>query len=206
MDDLTLIRQTTSTATAYGFRFKWGWAIFTINDSTGELSVCSDWGSYSHRWNVGALGSEPGGATSTLTQFLARCCRQRDDYVVRKLKLDSRSKCLEEVFDADGTMRGVRRRVCEYRREQRITKPEARALWQLAAEWVRHEDGCTYDTCPDQLCRFLNGTIDAVYEYIETKPSARFVFLRDRLIPFFGEWLRANVIGAPAPAQAVANG
>lgn len=205
MDDLTLVRQTTTTANAYSFRFKWGWAIFTINESTGEVAICSDWGSYSHRWHVGALGERADGSRVTLTEFLAGCCsRDRDDYVVRKLKLDSQSKCLEDVFDREATLQGVRKCVREYRREQRLTRDEARELWHEALAWVDHEYGCTFESCPDQLCRFLNGTIDAAYEYIERKPSVRFVFLRDQLLPFFGKWLRDNVVNQPA--KAVANG
>jgi len=57
---------TISTATAYSFRFaNGGWAIFTVNDSTGELSIQSDWGEWAHRWHIGHLGSP------TLTKFIA---------------------------------------------------------------------------------------------------------------------------------------
>ena len=68
MKALEVARRTKSVATSYGYRFTdySGWAIFTVNDSTGELSLQSDWGNFSYRWNTGALGKG-----KTLTTFLA---------------------------------------------------------------------------------------------------------------------------------------
>lgn len=63
----------------YNFRFEpHGWAIFTVNDATGELHIQSDWGDYSYRWNTAALGHN-----ATLTSFLRDA--GASDYLVRKL-------------------------------------------------------------------------------------------------------------------------
>ena len=126
-----LIACRVTTATTYHFRCHpddrenrdFGWALCTVNDSTGELSIQSDWGSWTHRWSpdprhLGAL---------TLTHFLGD--RASCDYLANKLSRESGTRSGEE-FDADETVAKLRRRLSERRLE------EARA-W---IEYYRDDD------------------------------------------------------------------
>lgn len=94
-------------ATAYEFRGEaLGWAICTINDATGELSIQSDWGNWSHRWspdpeNLGA---------PTLTAFIGG--RGDVDYIARKLQNEGRSGV---AFSVDATAGELCKRLCERR-------------------------------------------------------------------------------------------
>lgn len=46
------------TAKTYSFRFDepFGWAIFTVNDTTGEFHIQSDYGQWQYCWGIGNLG------------------------------------------------------------------------------------------------------------------------------------------------------
>lgn len=73
----------TQIATTYVFRDtpgEFGWANCTVNDSTGELSIQSDWGSWSHAWSPDPrhLGAP------SLTLFIGN--RGDVDYLARKLQ------------------------------------------------------------------------------------------------------------------------
>lgn len=186
MDELTLVSQTTTTAQAYSFRFKWGWAIFTLNDRTGELSIHSDWGTYGHRWHTGALGDG-----LALHTFLAQC---DGDYVARKLRMAAQSKCLHDELSPDRSLKELRRAICEERRQKGMSKARARDLFELAGEWT-HGGTFTYEDCPCDLADYLS---HEQHEFMLNKPSARFLFVRDTLWPFFTAWLRENVLAPKA--------
>lgn len=99
----------TSPATAYHFRPAvsngCGWAICTVNDATGELQIMSDWGDWSYRWNVSALG--PDSSTGEpLTRFLADPGHKHDHYLADKLTSSDRSK--RESFDGEQTVEALR--------------------------------------------------------------------------------------------------
>lgn len=70
-----------STATTYEFRASegCGWALCTINDKTGELTIVSDYGNWSYLWNPRYL------ATASLTHFIAQRGPGDLDYLVGKL-------------------------------------------------------------------------------------------------------------------------
>lgn len=89
-----------------------GWALATVNDDTGELAIQSDWGNWSYRWNVhhlGRVGSD--GRPATLTEFIADRDSGHCDYLAGKLS----SRGETDVFDADATVREMRRRLIERR-------------------------------------------------------------------------------------------
>jgi hypothetical protein len=102
-----------STATAYHFRGRGGWAICTVNDATGELLIVSDWtDGCGFRWHTAHLGCP------TLTEFLAHDRGGHYDYLVG------------ERFSADETVKAMRERVLHLRRDGELTRGEARATWE----------------------------------------------------------------------------
>lgn len=199
MGKLVLKSHHVSRPVAYSFRFEsYGWAIFTLNDQTGELSLHSDWGTYGHRWHIDALGSVRAADGSerprTLHEFLTGC---DGDYVVRKFQLDTKSKELEDVVDDEKTKAGVRERIIEERRARSIDRETARELWKQTDEWADYKNFDLH-SIDSELSSFLG----EFWEYVCTRPSARFVFLREELWPFFRDWLRVSVV-EPARAAAV---
>lgn len=192
MDELELVRQTTTQATAYSFRFEWGWAIFTLNDATGELSIHSDWGTYGHRWHIDAL---PKG--HSLTTFLAGT---NGHYVTGKLQSDTRSKELEDDFDVANSLKDIKESILDARRERHITAQYARELVEAADEWAK-EFSLRIEDCPEELSAHLCEP----WEYLRYRKSARWLFIQDKLWPFFTAWLRDNVVNKPT-GDAVAHG
>ncbi len=102
-----------SVSSAVTYRFEpegreFGWALCTVNDATGELSIQSDWGNWSHRWNTNPshLGAP------TLTHFIAD--REAWDYLAAKLL--GRRNCHE--WDPAATVREFRKRLVESRLER----------------------------------------------------------------------------------------
>jgi hypothetical protein len=90
---LTLVEILTSART-YRFRSAevlGGWALCTVNDSTGELLIVSDWGNWSCLWNPKHLDSP------SLTHFIAD--RRSYDYLASKLMRGE-----FRVLDADATI------------------------------------------------------------------------------------------------------
>lgn len=106
-----------------------GWALCTVNDTTGELLIVSDWGNWAHLWNPKHLGRP------SLTHFVA----DRSDYDYLANKLLGNNACW--VLDADATIAKWRQilaaqRLCEGRREQPrhdrepLTAGSAREIWE----------------------------------------------------------------------------
>jgi hypothetical protein len=107
----------TATAVSYTFRAEhFGWACCTVNESTGELAITSDWGNWAHRWNPRHLGSP------SLHAFLGEGSL---DYIANKLMpLGDRRE-----FDPHETSKYIRARVLERRRSRMIDEYEARGYW-----------------------------------------------------------------------------
>ncbi len=87
----------------------YGWAIATVNDSTGELSIQSDWGCWSHRWSVENLGRTADSRPLTLTEFIGD--RGGGHYLADKLT----PREDRERFDAEATVRELRRTLVQRR-------------------------------------------------------------------------------------------
>jgi hypothetical protein len=105
-DKLSLVR--TTTATTYHFDVidpGRHWALCTVNDSTGELQITSDWGEWAYRWHVQHLGPVSG-TSEPLTRFLADPGHKHDHYLADKLTSSDRSK--REAFDAAETVASLR--------------------------------------------------------------------------------------------------
>ncbi len=185
---LELVREPwITTPVAYSLRFKGygAWAIFTINDATGEFSIQSDWGNYSYRWNTDALGDKD------LTDFLCQC---EPNYIVRKFSQENKHD-LKPVTDLDETRRVVRESILEQRRIREIEKDDARALYELVNDWV--DANCVVDECPPDLWDFLNEP----WEFIREKHSERWRFLQDELLPFFFDWLSKHLEARTPPPE-----
>lgn len=116
-----------------------GWALCTVNDSTGELLITSDWGNWAHRWSADPahLGAP------TLTHFLGERAGCHCHYLADKLtRREDR-----ERFDARETVKHMRRVLCEQRLEQgravidyyRDEDPEDRI--DVGGDWSEHALG-----------------------------------------------------------------
>lgn len=94
--DVHEFKLTSVTTDAVTFRFKptgknanrdpWGWVIATINDTTGELNIQSDWGNYAYRWHIDHLGGT-GGVPSDLATFVKQLRTKTFDPIYRKWTL-----------------------------------------------------------------------------------------------------------------------
>lgn len=123
-----LVLASRSVATTYSFVPKdgraGGWALCTVNDSTGELAIQSDWGSWSYRWHTDpqSLGAP------TLTAFLGQ--RGSADYIADKLtsRHTGGDRMCRYQFDSYGTVRELRRMAGERYGYKRITKEECGAF------------------------------------------------------------------------------
>ena len=122
-----------------------GWALCTVNDSTGELSICSDWGSWSYRWHVAHLGTS-GDRPLTLTEFIAGRSSGAHEYLADKLTSEDRAK--REAFSPEKTVASLR----EYIRQRRRDEPDgkmdaamARQLYDDLAEVLTHDVQDTRD-------------------------------------------------------------
>lgn len=101
--------ETTTGARTYRFRPEdrdLGWALVTINDATGEVLICSDWGNYTEIFGRSGLG------TVDVTHFLARYDAGSFDYLVNRFL--GRAK---RTFCSDATVDRLRERLIDLRRE-----------------------------------------------------------------------------------------
>lgn len=168
-------------AEVYRYHFDpMGWALFTICEATGTFSIQSDWGDYSHRWDPRHLG-EP-----SLKHFLARGSYE---YLLEKFGHEA-NLALAKVFDGPATMRELRKQVLERRREDCFSRQRARTLWDALA-FVKNVTSTT-ELMHEAPHVVLDEWTD-LYEYAVFRPSARWRFLRDELLPFFVGVLRAEL-------------
>jgi hypothetical protein len=187
LPDLSDAKVTVGTATTYSFRFKHGWAIFSVNDATGEFHVQSDWGNYQYRWHTGHLG-EP-----TLTIFLAG---MKDAYYVADKLHYGRPQDREE-FDEDETKRDLRRRVGERYAAGGMSVEEARELLSMVddLDWSSGDAFVQsfYDG-PEELRKLT----DEPYEWARHRLTASYTILTEALLPFFFDYLRREVLKVAA--------
>lgn len=98
-----------------------GWFIAFL-DSAGCLSVQSDFGDYSYRWNMGGMPAGPDGKPLGMREWVARHLARDPSYLLGKIS--SRSE-----FDAEGSCASVRRFILEERRARRFSSEEAADEW-----------------------------------------------------------------------------
>jgi hypothetical protein len=91
-----------STAVTYTTRTGAGSeALFTINDTTGELIITSGWGNWSYRWDARGFGPQ------TLTEFLA----DGDVYYI----VDKLLRARQTVWSASATVKALQTVIVETR-------------------------------------------------------------------------------------------
>lgn len=177
------------TAKAYGFTFEepFGWAIFTINDSSGEFSIQSDWGNWSHRWNVNHLGVDKN-IKNPLTHFIAD--RGDAGYLAKKLYNGREMK----RFSPENTEHEWRKMVLQSRREGYLKKEAAREIWddigQLDFSDAHSLNNSIYHLDGKELNRFFDPFWDYLFD--ENVPEA--TILTYHLLPFFINYLRKEVL------------
>lgn len=183
--------ETFTSARTYYFRSDnrlGGWALCTVNDTTGELLITSDWGSFSHLWNPKHLGSP------SLTQFIAD--RQGCDYLANKLlgREDAR------VLDADATIKKWRKTLCKQRlseghagadhppyylaRDQRLDAALARAIWDaLGSLFDDERNESIFIEHAYQIEGFSRWISECPWEDTEHRDSHAYRLLVDFLLP-----------------------
>ena len=172
------------------YHFTWpgdsfGWAIFTVCDETGEFSIQSDWGNFSHRWNPRHLGEG-----KTLTEFLA--VRPDHHYVTNKLSYGS--KGLAMVFDRAATWRAFRKTIIAgvvYAE----SREKAREMWPLAKEFCEACDRDGVDaTYHNSDFNDLFAYMPDAYELLATTRPLLWTIVERELLPRFAEYVRENVL------------
>lgn len=183
----------TSEAVAKVYHFRWpdysSWAIFSVCNATGEFSIQSDWGSFSHRWNIDALG---GGRT--LTEFLASC--SGPDYVMNKLCYDRPD--LKDEFDEEGTRKLWQKMLWERMDGVTFGKPEADEISDLMERFFDDcRDGDIHGadialwTMSSELNEFF---YQEPWEHIVRRPPWKVTICKNELLPRFFQYLRDHVV------------
>jgi hypothetical protein len=97
-----------------------GWGIFLI-DSTGMFCAFTDFGNYCYKWTYHGC--------KDVRSFILEICNPHEyDYVLRKLMGDGK------IYDSDATVQHIRQTIREQRRENGLTKEEARTEWERLKE------------------------------------------------------------------------
>jgi len=194
--------------TARVYHFRWpgsgfGWAIFTICDETGELSIQSDWGDFHHRWNPEHTGA------AKFSHFIAGW---RDDlteapvdrrhYIMDKFGY-VRSKDTDCEFNPEDTRKELRRIIGEAHwesiqdaspTERALAKANTKELCQQADEFVQ----CCQDMDVGYAIRDAGHELDvffggALYEHVRESRPLSFILCRDELLPRFFAYLREEI-------------
>jgi hypothetical protein len=186
-----------SQARAYHFRFQpFGWAIFTLNDSTNEFTIQSDWGNYCFRWPRAGVGHE----SPPMENFIVGC---HPEYIARKFSQDLNRQEVKQ-FNLEETKKSFREEIIRMRKEtvrdgfDHLDAERARQAWE-ALDWIcRRADDyggeaasvIMYDNWPDELGMFN----DELHEWFIYTDTPRFKFLVEKLLPFFQTYLRGRVV------------
>ncbi len=208
-----LSHPTISKGTADFYKFIFdpiGWAIFTINEGTGEFSIQSDWGNYAYRWSIASLSLDDLSHGKPLTHFLAD--RGPADYVADKLSYDQPPDFKRE-FSPEKTIVALKEHLIRERWDENIDKEKARQIWtHLTHAWAGH---LPYDA--NEASHIMNDRSDClhffegwtpnthyisqeIHTYFEYQHSVRYTFLVEHLLPLFFKYLRDEVLKL-APAK-----
>ena len=173
-----LVSVMTSHAMVYSLRFEsYGWATVIVSDMTGMLSITSDWGNWSHRWNPAHLGTPP----PSLTEFIARGSY---DYLANKLIPGGEST----VLDIDETKLEWKREILRQRRANDIVASRARELW---------DDVCAFDW--DQLGQMYPSwdLVDDPWLLNKNRPAPEYLALTTIVLPALVGAIRERLSTVP---------
>ncbi len=202
---LNLIRSSSS-ATTYEFcaTERLGWAICTVNDSTGELLITSDWGNWSYMWSP---NPHQGLGCATLTHFLGvnrvnGAPRSDVDYFVMKLL----GKHGAQRFSPEKTTAHFRGILCQTRRDfsrrfargldhgrvsragHFLTADVAREIWDdlgaLASD-VSGQDQAAATLYCERFMMFddFGFICDAPWEDLQHETSPEYTILSETILP-----------------------
>lgn len=181
----------TGTSTAITFHFRvvdrtrhMGWALCTINETTGELTVCSDWGNWTYLWGHSGMPQSSYSFLQRegLLEFIGDRSDGGCDYLAMKLTSDGRSNGRDDAkrFDAHKTCLKFKEMLRERRRE---VKRDA-SLW---CERLMQLDNWTWIT-------------NEPWEHTVYEPTTAFYVLRDGILPALRDAAMAVVVARrPAP-------
>lgn len=106
-----------------GARPTGGWAHLHICETTGEISIQSDWGELAYRWMPQHTGCD------SMKAFFVKA---HPDYLLTKFGINT--PIITEVVDEHETRKCLRALVIEKRREGSISAENARCLWDRSIE------------------------------------------------------------------------
>lgn len=174
-----------------------GWAIYTIDESFGSLTVQSDWGEYSYAWGHGGRGGR------SLREFLADCS---EGYIASKLLVGKK-----EIIDAEATRKEMKKHVRQLFKEGRIRisidkhyhESEFDLMLSLMSEigeFYSHIRDVTPGTYFEPFAgELMQQVFDPLYEHVVTKMHPWHMCLYYQLIPTFQAYLRGEIDGHVPP-------
>jgi len=169
--------QTCNTAEVFHFHFEryCSWAIFIIDEVLGVFAICSDYGNWTYRWNIGHIGAP------SLKAFI---CKADEYYLTGKL-----AQGVPHVWSPEGTQKFMREifdeRMKELSEEEAV---EQRKLFEAAIQDADWNEGP--ELFATNAPEFLQETFELIYECYIYEPPSEVLALRDHLLPFFRKWLK----------------
>jgi hypothetical protein len=169
-----------TTATTYLLRFQpAGWASYTVNDTTGEFSIISDYGNYSYAWY--STG------TPTLSEFIATA---HVGYMASKFAYTNKN--LEDVIDQEETLKAFRKEICRLRRDRTLDEYEARDAWYALDEW--RDADFNQHVCPSEIRDLFDNDYLEIADTIQMEASSEWEALTKLILPEFQKYLKENVL------------
>lgn len=173
MSTLSVRQRNESLAVSFKYIFEpAGWAIFTFNNSTGELFIQSDWGNYTHRWipDPQCLGA------ADLEHFFVKAGA---NYLAEKLGV------VKHQFDGPKTRARLRKELGDRRNRLEIAK----SLHKVALDAVNELDFTSETTFAASFldCEPIKDALGHADPWSEAEHSvtSRFRLFVDQLLPFF---------------------
>jgi hypothetical protein len=194
IDDKFTVREYEAKSYSFQFAKGYNWAIYTVNDHTGEFTIQSDWGDYTYRWNVEHLG--PRDNKSTLHEFLAHA---EPHYIVNKFG-QNKHHTFRKQFDDAATKIDLFNSLCERRREKEISKEDAREAWdEINETWDIYIDQHSDPTAKsimlwENLPESVSKLFEDFHEWMVYEESREWTFCEKKLVPFFLKFLRSNSV------------